>query len=233
MNVFLPVFCHKQRKKSLLKCLLLSLCLLPVFLLVGCQRKIDYFTYVSELRSNIFLAKTEDFTLRIYAVKKETPYVANGIPEEVSPRFEAYLSASEGSKTVNATFLADKREFGGEMSYDNVRGEYFYACTLDVASLQTIECSLQYGEEKVALTATSVLTELTLSPQIVLERLREANAELFASLTDKYGFAGEIYLRLLYEDAPYYYIGIIDCERKINAFLMNGETGKILAKREG
>ena len=51
-------------------------------------------------------------------------------------------------------------------------------------------------------------------------------------MTDKYGFAGEIYIRLLYEEAPYYYVGIIDRSGGCNAFLMNAETGKILARRQ-
>ena len=39
-------------------------------------------------------------------------------------------------------------------------------------------------------------------------------------------------MRLIYEDAPYYYIGIIDREGTIFALLVDSESGKILAKRE-
>ena len=75
-------------------------------------------------------------------------------------------------------------------------------------------------------------TEQTLSPKGCLQKLQESEGELFSSLTDKYGFTGEIYLRLLYEDAPYYYVGVIERTGKIHAFLLNAKTGKILAKRE-
>ena len=51
-------------------------------------------------------------------------------------------------------------------------------------------------------------------------------------MTDKYGFSGEIYLRLIYEDSPYYYVGVINRNSEVNAFLLNAETGKILAKRK-
>ena len=50
-------------------------------------------------------------------------------------------------------------------------------------------------------------------------------------MTDKYGFSGEIYLRLIYEDSPYYYVGIIERNGTVHAFLINAQTGKILAKR--
>jgi hypothetical protein len=51
-------------------------------------------------------------------------------------------------------------------------------------------------------------------------------------MTDKYGFTGEIYLRLLYEDAPYYYVGVINRKGEITAFLVNATTGKVLAQRK-
>ncbi len=201
--------------------------------LSGCQKKLDYFDYVSELRSTIFLAQEEDFSLRIYAVKKETPYLTDGIPQEVSPRFEAYLVAPDGSKTTNLSFEIDGRIFGGEMSFDNVKREYFYSCTLDISALDEIACTLQYGERELKMTAKSVLDGNALSPKAALEKLTKEHAALFSSLSDAYGFAGEIYLRLIYEESAYYYIGVIDRTGKINAFLMNAESGKILAKREG
>ena len=51
-------------------------------------------------------------------------------------------------------------------------------------------------------------------------------------MTDRNGFAGEIYLRLIYEDAPYYYVGIIDRNGGILALLVHSESGKILARRD-
>ncbi len=215
-----------------------SFFLLPLFLLSllffsACKQTVDYFDYVAECRSNLFLAKTEDFSLKIYAVRKESPYAADGIPRKAEPRFEAYLVAPQGNESVTLSFHVEEKEYGGEMSYDNVKGEYFYACALDVSSLSKIDCEIVYGEQTLTLVASSVLTELTLTPKAALEKLCAEHKTLFAEMTDEYGFAGEIYLRLLYEDAPYYYIGVIDRTGKIDAFLMNAETGKILARREG
>ncbi len=170
--------------------------------------------------------------MRIYAVKKEVPYVADGIPRESDWRFEAYLVAPEGNQTTNLTFQMDARSFGGEMSYDNVRCEYYYTCSLDVSTLSVIDCKVMYGEKEVTLSAKSVKTEKTLSPKAALSALIAENSEQFTAMTDEYGFSGEIYLRLIYEDSPYYYVGIIDRNGKISAFLMNAETGKILARRE-
>ncbi len=228
MSLFSIPSALARPKKLLLFCLLLC----TFFCSAGCKKELCYFDYVSELRNNLFLARNEDFSLRVYSVVKETPYAADGVPQETSSRVEAYLVAPSGAQTVNFHFQIDERTFGGEMSYDNVTGEYYYSCTLDASKLSSLPCQIDYGNQAIELTANSVLTETTLSPTAALDSLIAQNGELFTSLTDEYGFAGEIYLRLIYEDAPYYYAGVIDRSGKIYAFLLNAQTGKVLAARK-
>ena len=208
-----------------------SLCVCGFFF-SSCSKKIDYFSYVSELRNNIFLAQTDEFSLRIYSVKKETPYVADGIPKEITTRTEIYLSAPEGNQTYTLSFSFNGNNYGGEMSYDNVKSEYYYSCNLDCSAAKEINCHLEYGEKLMDIKAVSILNSETLSPKAVLNNVMHAEKELFSSMTDKYGFIGEIYLRLIYEEAPYYYVGIIDRNGDVYAFLINAQTGKILAKRQ-
>ena len=227
----------KPHKKSLptksLKILLTAfVLLLVIFPLTACKKKINYHDYVSELRSNIFLAETDEFSLRIYSVEKESPYATDGVPQEIFSRTEVYLVAPSGDKSCNLLFNVQGKEYGGEMSFDNVKGEYYFYCTLDTSALSQLVCSISYGETAMELTALSVRTEKTLSPAVVLNNLFEQETELFTAMTDKYGFAGEIYVRLLYESSTYYYVGVIDRKGNVTAFLINAETGIILAKRE-
>ena len=205
---------------------------LLLIVLCACNKPVQYFDYVSELRSNIFLAETDGFSLRIYAVAKENPYLSDGAPRETSTRCEVYFLAPSYEKECILTFTVNGEKFGGEMSFDNVKSEYYYACTLDVSEQKQIDCNITYGEQELSLCAQSVLTQDTLSPEKALNGLCEAEKDFFTGMTDEYGFAGEIYVRLLYEDAPYYYVGVIGRDGKTTAFLLNGKTGKILAKRE-
>lgn len=210
-----------------------ALLLFAVFcLLSACSKQIEYFDYVSELRHDIFLAETDSLSLRIYGVKKESPYLSDGIPDEVSSRTEIYLAAPSGNQTYSVSFSIDGEPHGGEMSYDNVKGEYYYFCSLDISGQTEIACVLTCADEQQELTAKSVKDENTMTAQSALQTLITAEQELFDSLTDKYGFAGEIYVRLLYEENAYYYIGVIDRNGNTTAYLLNASSGKLLAKRE-
>ena len=217
------------KRVLLLLCVCLSVFALLAF--VACGNTINYFSYVSELRDNVFLAENEHFSLRAYALEKESPYVTDGIVCEKNVRTEIYLSAPSGEKDCTVLFVINNTEYGGEMSYDNVKGEYFYACPVSSSAQSEIVFRLNYNGETVSLTAKSVCTNDTLSAKSALNVVIESESELFSSLTDKYGFAGEIYMRLLYEDAPFYYVGVIDRQGNVTAFLLNATTGRILAKR--
>ena len=222
-----------QPRKILLK--ITAILLFFLLILMGstaCSKEINYFDYVSELRSNIFVAKTDSFSLRIYAVCKESPYATDGVPRETFSRLEAYLITPEGNKQTEICLQIENASYEGEMSYDIVKGEYYASFPIDVSTQREIVCFVKYGDEEKELTATSILTPNTISPQEALKKVQTEKSDLFLSLMDKYGFSGEIYLRLLFEDSPYYYVGIIDRQGNCTAFLMNAETGKILAQRQ-
>jgi hypothetical protein len=231
MSIFLSAKTH-SRKNFIRFFATLLIMLLSVFFFTSCQKKIDYFDYVSELRSNIFIAKNDSFSLRIYAVVKESPYSTDGIPREKSSRMEAHLLTPEANKAVTITFQIAEQSYSGEMSYDNVKTEYFYSQTLDVANEQDLSVKITSKTETVTLNAKSVLSGSALSAKDAFSCLYKTEKTLFDELTDKYGFQGEIYIRLIYEDAPYYYVGVINRSGCTNAFLLNAYTGKILAKRQ-
>lgn len=197
----------------------------------GCKKSIDYFSYVSEFRNNVFLAETDDFSLRIHSVVKETPYAADGIANESSARTEVFLSAPEGAHNYTLSIQVEGKEYGGELSYDNVKAEYFLSFSLDISTQKELPCILQCGETSHKFVAASVLRNETVAPKDILGNVLAYAPDVFEQITDKYGFKGEIYLRLLYEDAPYYYVGVIDRNGNIYAFLVNATNGKVLARR--
>ena len=198
----------------------------------ACQKEADPLDYLSEYRSEIYLAETEEFSLRAYAVEKEHPFVADGLVGTLTKRVEFYLTAKDGSMSCHIRYFLDGEEHGGEASFDSVKREYYYSCAADLQGKTTLPVRITLGEQEYELTAHSVKTEITLSGETVLKLLKETESELFASLVSSKELLAELHLRLLYEDAPYYYIGVVERSGRITAFLMDGETGKILAKRQ-
>ncbi|MBQ9729233.1 MAG: hypothetical protein IJV80_00275, partial [Clostridia bacterium] len=64
------------------------------------------------------------------------------------------------------------------------------------------------------------------------KKIVEKEKDLFKSLTENNRFHGELFVRVLYEEKVYYYIGIVAENGKIYSFLMDGTSGNVIAKRQ-
>lgn len=198
----------------------------------ACQTSIDYFHYVSENRNNVLVAEGEDYHLKIYAVDKEYPYSTDGYTGEVTARTEVYFSTKGGGQTCELSFTYDGKKLGGEMSYDNVDGEYSFSCAADLSAAREVRLTVRFENRETEIIAVSVKGEHMLSSRQILSALSDKSHDTFSALTQSNEFQGEIYIRLIYESAPYYYVGVIGRDAKTTAFLMDAVTGEILATKQ-
>ena len=60
----------------------------------------------------------------------------------------------------------------------------------------------------------------------------EHDRKLFEGLTENRLFLGEIYVRLLYDEGCYYYVGVCDKSKHVTAYLIDGEHGKVIATKD-
>lgn len=202
-------------------CVLLSL-------ICGCEKKVNYLDYVSEKRTNIYLYSNDGLEIKIYVGEKENPYVSDGIKSEMTLLTEIFVKLIKNYDEVKIS--CGKAE--GEMSYHAVENEYYMSLSDSGISGDSVKVNLDYGGESYEYTATSVLYQGVLSCEDAAKCVIDYNADFFLSLTDKKIFCGEIYVRLLYDNGCFYYVGVCDRNGKINAFLVDGEHGKIIANRQ-
>lgn len=213
-----------------------ALCTVFVFVflfpLTACQNaKIDYFDYVSEYRENVFLGESDGVSVKIFATKRESPYLADGFCAQVFDRTELRVYGLSGEMQTQVVFRVSGKEYGGELSFDNTTGEYFFNCTLFCADEREIPVVITRGEENVLLNAVSQKSDGVITGKQAIEKLVAIEKERFSALTKSGRFLGEIYIRYIHENAPYYFVGVIDRNGAMNAYLLHGETGKILATR--
>lgn len=209
------------------------ICIPAVFFLFACaQDKDDLFFHVSEYRNNILFANEGDLSLKIYSFEKETPYLADGIKRERASGAEFYLTAPSGDKDYELSFSLDGKQYGGDMSFDNVKREYYYYVTVDISALSTLAVKIEDGDAAYELNARTVKTEELLPAREILKNIEISEKEYFSEHTKKNRFQGEIHVRLIFETELYYYVGLVDRNGKILSLLCDGKTGKILAKRE-
>ncbi|MDE7439297.1 MAG: hypothetical protein K2N23_02160 [Clostridia bacterium] len=199
-----------------------------VCFLCGCKKQVNYLDFVSEKRSNIYLYSNDGFEIKIHISERETPYSTDGIKGDMSGFTEIFVTLPKNYDEVEIS-VAD---INGEMNYKAVENCYYLSLSGGNISGDSVKVTLSYNGESTEYTAVSVLYDGVISCDDAVKCVIDHNEDLFKSLTQRDIFLGEIFVRLLYDEGCYYYVGVCDRDKKITACLVDGERGNIIATKE-
>lgn len=227
---FFHEFFHRNR---IMKKILCSVCVLAGMIpaLTGCG-SYDYSAHVSEVRSDIFCAETEEFSLTLSCTEREYPYASDGIACPMSKVVEISVTPIECDLDGLEIAFTDGQGTGGEASFRNTHGDYFYSFGVTEFPAQSVSLALKWKSGERELTATSVKNEKTISAEKALDCAISAEKDKISRMTKNKRFYGEFYVRLLRRNTNYYYVGIVDESGSTLSLLLDSETGEILARRE-
>ena len=216
-------------KKIFFSCLgLLTILTSSVTLLPSCNKKVNYFNYVSENRREVYLCKEDSFELKIFCCEKETPYCLDGVKGDMTTVCEVYYKCNTSPSEV----VAEVEGFSGEMSYMSVSNSFYMSFSADVFNVESLAVKLTIDGKESEIEVRNVFEAGTIDWQSAIKSVVEYDGERFASLTERNAFLGEIWVRLIYDDGCYYYVSLCDREKKVKAYLVDGKSGRIITERE-
>ncbi len=216
--------------KKPISAFLLILSMLPALTACGGY---DYSAHISEAKSDLFCAETDEFTVTVSCVSREYPYVADGITCPMNSVMEVSLVPAKPQICDYEVYLLGETTWGGETSFRTYAGDYFYSESVRKFPEGSVTVQIKWEDETRELTATSVKNEKTLSVNEILEYAIKAEKETVKQMTCDGNFLGEFYIRLLRRNINYYYVGITDLNGTTVSLLLDSETGEVLAKRGG
>ncbi len=231
MNLFILFIIHRivnifiTMKKLFIAAAAITAAIIPFS---ACGASVDYTAYISEKRSEIYLYKDDNLSLSVYCVSREQPYNADGICGDMCDLVEISVKLSPTPENVEIT-LGD---IGGEMNYEAVDGKFTFSYTAEPFNAEGVDVALTVNGEQKTYRALNVADSGVMSCEQILGCAAEYDRELFASLTRKRDFEGEIYIRLLYDEGCYYYVGVCDRDKNITAYLLDGGSGKVIATKK-
>lgn len=194
----------------------------------GCAKQVNYLNFVSEKRTNVYVYEDDDVSIKINCSYKEQPYSADGIKGEVGGLCEIFVSLPKNPQELEVDFEG----FGGEMNYRAVDNLYYLSFTAEPFTKNSLEIKLTADGKENVYAALTVLYAGVLSCDEAVLCVVEHAGTLFESLTVNGVFDGEIFVRLLYDEGCYYYVGVCDKQKHVTAFLIDGEHGKVIATKE-
>lgn len=185
--------------------------------------------YISEIRYDTFTYSDDNLSIKANFIEREQPLKCDGIKGEMHKTCEVEITFTTNPEKVDLAFL-DK---SGEMSYQSVENKYIFSCSQEKIDAKNFEITLNYTDKSDTYTLISVIDGNILTPSAALDCVREFDAATVDSLIDGNSFLGEIYVRLIFDEECFYYVGICDRSGNITAYLLNAATGRVIATKGG
>lgn len=198
------------------------------FAFSGCMKQVDYSAYVSERRTNIFLYEDDTTAVKIHCSQKEQPYAADGFKGEMSDLIEIFVTLPKVYDTVEVSVA----NLSGEMTYQAVEKRFYLSLSAPEFTANSVDVTLNFDGESKTFSALSVKDGGVMSCDEAVKCVAEHARELFDGLTANGLFDGEIFVRLLYDEGCYYYVGVCDKTKHVSAYLIDGEKGKVISTKE-
>ncbi len=198
----------------------------PLFL-SACAKQVDYSRYVSERRSEIYLYRDDSLSLTINCVCREQPYNADGICGEGCDLVEVFVKFKKNPQTAQISISS----FSGEMNYEAVKDGFSIVFSSAPFSSDGVDCTLTFDDTTSSFCALPVKDKGVISSDEALSIAVENSPQTFQNLQSNGNFLGEISIRLIYDDACYYYVGVCDRQSKVTAFLIDGSSGRVISTK--
>lgn len=201
---------------------------------ISCKGKVDLAFFVSSFRQGVYEGSIDDYKITAYTELREEPFLLDGFVGEkvnvITIKLEKEQGSLDGAK-VRLNYGENSCE--GTFDYNPLNGKFI--CEIEVENLPTesnITAIIKSEEIEKSCQLTTKKLSSTITQKEVLNMIKKQEPEIIKNLFENNNVTTEIHVRLIAEENKnYYYVGLVQKDGKIKAFLLDGSTGEILAKR--
>ncbi len=210
--------------------LIIAFCL--TLFVSSCKNEVDLEMYLSEKRTSVYSIKSEEYSLTVYGEEREDPFLSDGyvgtIKKFITVRLEDYQKSLDDA---SVTLSFDGITLSGKFEYSPLNGKF--TTELETETLPTsneITAVIKNGGEEKTFTLQGCLLEGVDYKTALSSVSKSASSEIDKMLSN--GSSLEVRLRIiLEEDRTYYYVSLINKSGKTLAYLVDGQSGEILASK--
>lgn len=218
--------------------LILSVCFMCLFL-SACTQKIDkYGAYISELRTNVYTAKSDNFKVSAITGKRENPYNLDGNCSGTQEFTVLTIEPAQyiASKRYTYKAVVNGVEYSGELK-PHPFGKSFSADILKKCETDSITCVISTSDSTENFNLLSVKTPDMIDEAKALDIACAKLKKQIDSIEANGQLNAEIYIRLMENPIDnnggyYWYVAFIGKAQLIYAALIHPVTMEVLAVRD-
>ncbi len=199
----------------------------------SCKNELNLEMYLSQNRAVAYLSTTDDYVLTVYGEEREDPFISDGFvgtqKKFITVRLEDYKKSLDDAQ-VSLSFNGITLE--GRFEYSPLNGKF--VTEIETEKLPTdnqITAVIKNGGEETTLTLSGFSAQSSIDYKGALSSVTKSANKEINKMLDGNGSI-EVRLRKIVQDERlYYYVSVIDKSGKTLAYLVDGESGDILASK--
>lgn len=212
---------------------MLFIVLLPT--LTSCKKQQEFFLtkYLSNTRTNIYVATCDDLTVTAHLGCIESPIESDGEVGDLYTSVQFIIPYTQPEVTYELYLTYNDVTYQEKFTYDPLENKLVAKIYPEIFTAKSFDAEIKTGGKTYQLNFNSILPDNVKPPQTVLENLYLSQKTFIDDLTQNGVFMGEITLKILVTNStPYYYVAITDKHKNTKAMLLDAITGELLAIKD-
>ena len=211
------------------------ICTVFMFMAVfSCKAEVDLTAYISELRENIYIGEVDGIKVTVYSGKREKPFIADSYVGEMKNILTIKLeNQSVMTDDASIEISYDKITKNGDFEYHPIGGKY--TTTIEVDTLPNtaqINAKLKCNGKEQEIVLLTTVSSNSISPKQALEFVKKHDKKTVEEIFESGKVEAEIHVRIMADgERNFYYVGFALKDGTIKAYLVDGKSGEILAKK--
>ncbi len=213
-------------------CALIAILCLGIF--CSCQKPYDFSKHVSQLRLNVYEGESDNFKVTVSSEQRENPFIADGYVGQMQNVLIIKVEFKTSSPNdATAVINYEGQSLNATLSYNPVSGKSSAMIGVEnLPKVANISVDVTSGEICEKLSLSSVIFDKTIDYLTAISAVQSSDKETVNRLFFDGEVLAEIHVRLISSNNKiYYYIGFVESDGKTSAYLVDGESATVLAKK--
>ena len=199
----------------------------------SCKNELSLEMYLSQNRSVAYVSVSENYTLTVYGEEREDPFISDGFvgtqKKFITVRLEDYKQSLDDAR-VSLSFNGITLE--GKFEYSPLNGKF--TTEIQTESLPTdnqIVAVIKNAGEETTLTLSSFTAENSIDYKSALNSVTKTAGKEINKMLEGNGSIEVRLRKIAQSNRLYYYVSVIDKSGNTLAYLVDGESGNVLASK--
>lgn len=204
-----------------------------LFVTSSCKSEVDLTAYVSQLRENVYACEVDGVKISVYSERRESPFIADSYVGKLKNILIVKIDAPTIVDDAKISISYDDISANGTFDYNPIGAKYTTVIEVEkLPTKQEFNGVFMVGEKQTEVLFKSTVASGSISSKDAINSVKKYDSKTINNLFNSDRVEAEIHIRIMPGgERNYYYVGLVTKDGNTTAYLVDGTSGEVLAKK--